>query len=80
MGEALPASWVQEPWFPRGALPTPSFVCVSPAGLARKMGSRGLGLTLTCCLLLAFAGGPVLGRAPWGQEGTEEPPLDRTER
>lgn len=50
------------------------------------MGSRGPGLTLACCLLLAFAWGPVLGRVPRGQqeqqdqEGTEEPPLDHTER
>ncbi|XP_047613713.1 complement C1q tumor necrosis factor-related protein 1 isoform X1 [Phacochoerus africanus] len=59
--------------------PHPSPIPSDP-GLARKMGSRGLGLTLTCCLLLAFASGPVLGRVPRGQEGTEEPPLDRTER
>ena len=50
------------------------------------MGSRGLGLTLACCLLLAFACGLVLGRVPRGQqeqeeqEGTREPPMDHAER
>ncbi|KAK1330765.1 hypothetical protein QTO34_008703 [Cnephaeus nilssonii] len=46
------------------------------------MGSRGPGRMMACCLLLAFACGPVLGRVPPGQEeqqeqeGTEEPLLD----
>lgn len=59
---------------------------VSPAGLGGKMGSRGLGLALACCLLLAFACGLVLGRVPRGQqeqeeqEGTREPPMDHAER
>ena len=47
------------------------------------MGRRGLGLALACCLLLAFACGPVLGRVPLGQqeqEGTREPLLDHAER
>lgn len=50
------------------------------------MGSLGPGLTLACCLLLAFACGPVLGRVSPGQqehpqqEGTKEPLLDHTER
>ncbi|XP_014442227.1 complement C1q tumor necrosis factor-related protein 1 isoform X1 [Tupaia chinensis] len=50
------------------------------AGPGRTMGSRGRGLVLGCCLLLAFASGPVLGRVPRDQqglqeqEGTEEPP------
>ncbi|KAM7232546.1 hypothetical protein CapIbe_017307 [Capra ibex] len=49
------------------------------------MGSRGLGLALVCCLLLAFACGLVLGRVPRGQqeqqeqEGTREPPMDHAE-
>ncbi|XP_008574388.1 PREDICTED: complement C1q tumor necrosis factor-related protein 1 [Galeopterus variegatus] len=44
------------------------------------MGSCGRGLMLACCLLLAFACGPVLSRVPRGQqeqqeqEGTLEPP------
>ncbi|XP_044794570.1 complement C1q tumor necrosis factor-related protein 1 isoform X2 [Bubalus bubalis] len=55
-------------------------------GLGGKMGSRGLGLALACCLLLAFACGLVLGRVPHGQqeqqeqEGTREPPMDHAER
>lgn len=55
-------------------------------GLGGKMGSRGLGLALVCCLLLAFACGLVLGRVPRGQqeqqeqEGTREPPMDHAER
>lgn len=47
------------------------------------MGSRGLRLVLACCLLLAFACGPALGRVPRDlqeQEGTEEPLLDHAER
>lgn len=50
------------------------------------MGSRGLGLTLAGCLLLAFACRLVLGRVPRGQqerqepEGTREPPMDHAER
>lgn len=57
-----------------------------PAGTGRKMGSRGLRLVLACCLLLAFAWGPALGRVPRGpqelpeQEGTREPPRDHAER
>lgn len=42
---------------------------------------------LACCLLLAFACGPVLGRVPRDQqeqqeelEGTKEPLPDHTER
>lgn len=66
--------------------PTPSLLCASPAGHRGKMGSRALGLALACCLLLAFACGPALGREPRGQkeqqepEGTKEPPLGHTER
>lgn len=50
------------------------------------MGSLGPGLMLACCLLLAFACGPVLGRVPPDQqehpqqEGTKEPLLDHAER
>lgn len=51
------------------------------------MGSGGPGLMLACCLLLAFACGPVLGRVPRDQqeqqeepEGTKEPLPDHTER
>ncbi|XP_045691888.1 complement C1q tumor necrosis factor-related protein 1 isoform X2 [Phyllostomus hastatus] len=52
----------------------------------RTMGSRGPGRALACCLLLAVACGPVLGHLPPDQrplqepEGTQEPPLDHTER
>nr|XP_012308992.1 complement C1q tumor necrosis factor-related protein 1 isoform X2 [Aotus nancymaae] len=54
----------------------------------RKMGSRGQGLLLACCLLLAFACGPVLSRVPHDQreqqewEGNEElpSPPDHAER
>uniref|UniRef100_A0A8C3X1I7 C1q and TNF related 1 n=1 Tax=Catagonus wagneri TaxID=51154 RepID=A0A8C3X1I7_9CETA len=60
--------------------PRPGPLPSDPAGLGRKMGSCGLGLALACCLLLAFAGSPVLGRVPPGKEGTEGPPLDHTER
>ncbi|XP_035940425.2 complement C1q tumor necrosis factor-related protein 1 isoform X1 [Halichoerus grypus] len=55
-------------------------------GTGRKMGSRGLRLVLACCLLLAFAWGPALGRVPRGpqelpeQEWTREPPRDHAER
>ncbi|CAK6438581.1 unnamed protein product [Pipistrellus nathusii] len=47
------------------------------------MGSRGPARVVACCLLLAFACGPVLGRVPPDQEepqepeGTEEPLRDR---
>ncbi|XP_036124838.1 complement C1q tumor necrosis factor-related protein 1 isoform X2 [Molossus molossus] len=50
------------------------------------MGALGPGLVLACCLLLASAGGPALGRVPPGQqeppqqEGTKEPLLGHTER
>lgn len=50
------------------------------------MGSHGPGLTLACCLLLAFTCGPVLGQATRGpqeqeeQEGTKEPLLEHAER
>ncbi|XP_017806531.1 complement C1q tumor necrosis factor-related protein 1 isoform X2 [Papio anubis] len=57
-------------------------------GPRRKMGSRGQGLLLAYCLLLAFASGPVLSRVPHVQgeqqewEGTEElpSPPDHAER
>uniref|UniRef100_A0A8C8YR00 C1q and TNF related 1 n=1 Tax=Prolemur simus TaxID=1328070 RepID=A0A8C8YR00_PROSS len=52
------------------------------------MGSRGWGLALVCCLLLAFACGPALSLVPRvqqeqpEQEGTTEPPppLDHADR
>lgn len=57
------------------------------AGHGGTMGSGGPGLMLACCLLLAFACGPVLGRVPRDQqeqqeepEGTKEPLPDHTER
>ncbi|XP_015998740.1 complement C1q tumor necrosis factor-related protein 1 isoform X2 [Rousettus aegyptiacus] len=60
----------------------------APAGgHGGTMGSGGPGLMLACCLLLAFACGPVLGRVPRDQqeqqeepEGTKEPLPDHTER
>lgn len=64
--------------------PRPS-VCL-PAGRGARMGSGAPTLVLACCVLLTFACGAGLGRAPRGaqelreQEGTKEPPLDHTER
>nr|XP_025855666.1 complement C1q tumor necrosis factor-related protein 1 isoform X3 [Vulpes vulpes] len=58
----------------------------APAGRGARMGSGAPTLVLACCVLLTFACGAGLGRAPRGtrelreQEGTKEPPLDHTER
>uniref|UniRef100_A0A8I3NSZ9 C1q and TNF related 1 n=5 Tax=Canis lupus TaxID=9612 RepID=A0A8I3NSZ9_CANLF len=52
-------------------------------GRGARMGSGAPTLVLACCVLLTFACGAGLGRAPRGareQEGTKEPPLDHTER
>ncbi|KAI5936220.1 Complement C1q tumor necrosis factor-related protein 1 [Manis javanica] len=73
---------------PGDALGGAGRACEAAAGAGHrgKMGSRALGLALACCLLLAFACGPALGREPRGQkeqqgpEGTKEPPLGHTER
>lgn len=64
----------------------PALSGASPSRARRTMGFRGPGRALACCLLLAFACGPVLGhgapdqRDPQEPEGTQEPLLDHAER